>query len=107
MNETTLASTHRSGRRVHRALIALALGMVTLTACKSTPGPKRVAFDIIDTAAIDNPSLDGECLKEQLNEFSDDELKAILENLKKSDSADQAEGEKALEAFKVALSTCI
>lgn len=107
MNETTLASTHRSGRRVHRAVLAIALGLTTLTACSSNPGPKRVAFDIIDTAAIDNPSLDGECLKEKLDEFSDDELKAILEGLKKSDSADQAEAEKALEAFKVALSTCI
>jgi hypothetical protein len=104
-NEVTNQEPRRSARRrVRRTLGIVAVGMLALSACSSNPGPKRVAQDIIESEAIANSSLDKECLLTELDKFSDDELKAIAENLKPGD----VEGDEVtLAEFEALLEKCV
>ena len=81
-------------------------GLVVLGACTSDPGPKRVAQDIIKAESFANPELDEECLLDQLDNYSNDELVAIAEGLDRENSADQAAAEEELAKFKADLESC-
>ena len=90
-----------------RRLIALVgAGLLTLSACTSDPGPKRVAQDIIETEAMNNPKLDEKCLLDKLDTFKDKDLAAIAEGLTKTGSADENTAKDALAKFTAALETC-
>lgn len=87
--------------------VAAVVALVGLSACTSDPGPKRVARDIIQAEAISNPALDEECLLSELDKFSNDDLKAIDEDLGADNSERNAEGEAALAAYEISLSRCL
>lgn len=65
-----------------------------------------MAQDIIEAEAVRNPDVDKDCLLEQLNEFSNDDLKEIGELLGRSDADSQNEGAALLGDFEAALATC-
>jgi len=96
----------RSAGRSRRGIAAAVVGLLVLGACTSDPGPKRVAQDIIKAESLDNPDLDEECLLDQLDTYSNDELVAISEGLEKDNSADQATAEEDLAKFKADLEIC-
>ena len=102
----TSTSDQRRARR-GRSLAAVAVGLVALTACTSDPGPQRVARDIIETESQVNPDLDEACLLERLDEFSDDQLNAISEQVRSGSAATQEEGQTALAEFRSALESCL
>lgn len=101
------ASSARSRKhRSRRAIAAAVVGLLALSACTSDPGPRRVATDIIEAEAENNPDLDVECLTDAVDEFSDDELTAIHNDLTASNAEQNADGEAALEEFRQALAAC-
>ncbi len=96
-------SRQRSARRV--GAVAL-LAVLTLGACTSDPGPRRVAQDIIKAEALENPELNEECMLEALKEFSDDQLEEVAADLDSSNADTQASGESELANFQAALDAC-
>ena len=92
------------GARV--SAVAAVAGLLALTACTSDPGPKRVAQDIIEAESIANPDLDEDCLIEQLNTFSSDDLKRIGDLVGSDDAADRDEGQAGLDELEAALDSC-
>ncbi len=106
MNANRLVTTRRGRRHVRRGIAAGIVGLLTLTACTSDPGPRRVAQDIINAEAETNPDLDKDCLLARLDDYSNSELEAIANGLDKSGSDDEAQAKADLEAFKADLETC-
>ncbi len=92
--------------RTRRGVAAAVIGLLALTACTSDPGPKRVAQDIIKAESVDNPDLDEECLLEQLDEYSDDELSAISDGLEQTGPT-QDEAEAQLAEYQASLESCL
>jgi len=107
-DDRTICATSRHGRRHpgRRAAGAALAAVVVLGACTSDPGPRRVAQDIINAEAENNPDLDRECMLDALEEFTDDQLEAIDQQLDSADTETQAEGEAAFEEFRGALAAC-
>ena len=97
----------RPAARNRRRLAAAVVGLVVLGACTSDPGPKRVAQDIIKAESFANPELDEECLLDQLDNYTNDELVAIAEGLDRENSADQAEAQEALAEYQADLEACL
>ena len=93
--------------RSRRGVAAAVVGLLALGACTSDPGPKRVAQDIIKAESLANPELDEECLLDQLDNYSNDELVAISDGLEKDNSADQAEAEEELAKYAADLESCM
>ncbi len=93
----------RSGRRIGAVAV---IAVLTLAACTSDPGPRRVAQDIIKAEALANPELDEECMLGVLDDFTDDQLEAISEQLNSSNEATQAEGQAASDEYSAALDAC-
>ncbi len=91
------------GRRVVAAVAVAA----TLVSCTSDPGPGRVARDIVETEAEANPALDEDCLKRQLERFSDDELSAISERVRSGSADVEEQGRAELDEFRTALESCV
>lgn len=90
-----------------------AVALVGLTACTSDPGPKRVAQDIIKTEAYNaeqagEPWPDGveDCMLERLDEYSDDDLTSIADDLAASNATQNEEGAAALAAYEADLAAC-
>lgn len=81
------------------------IGLLALSACTSDPGPKRVAQDIIKAESLDNPELDEECLLDQLDNYSNDELEAISEGLLTT-GPDKVEAEAQLAEYQASLESC-
>lgn len=90
------------GRVAGVALVAV----VALGACTSDPGPRRVAQDIINAEAENNPDIDRDCMLDALEEIPDDELEAIGQQLESANEGTQAEGQAAFDAFRDALAAC-
>lgn len=104
MSCATNPSARRSpGRRVVGAALC---AVIVLGACTSDPGPRRVAQDIINAEAENNPDLDRECMLDVLEEIPDDELEAIGQQLDSANEGTQAEGQAAFDAFRDALAVC-
>ena len=97
----------RSIGRSRRGIAAAVVGLLALGACTSDPGPKRVAQDIIKAESLANPELDEECLLDQLDTYTNDELVAISDGLAKENSADQAAAEEALATYAADLESCM
>jgi hypothetical protein len=94
----------RSGRRIGAVAV---IAVFTLAACTSDPGPRRVAQDIIKAEALANPELDEECMLGVLeDDFTDDQLEAISEQLNSSNEGTQVEGQEAFDEFEAALDAC-
>lgn len=90
-----------------RRMVGVALAaIIALGACTSDPGPRRVAQDIINAEAENNPDLDRECMLDALGEFSDDDLESISQQLDSANTETQAEGEAAFAEFRRSLSAC-
>ncbi len=94
-------------RRSRRALVVAVIGLLALAACTSDPGPKRVAQDIIKAESLDNPELDEECLLDQLDNYTNDELVEIADGLQRENSADQVVAEEALAQYTADLESCM
>lgn len=82
-----------------------------LAACTSDPGANRVAKDIVEAQAIAaeeaGEDFDEECMLNVLEEdFSDDDLAAITDDLNSSNEDTRGEGQVALDAFEAALAAC-
>lgn len=95
-----------SKRRTRAVAAAAVVALVGLSACTSDPSAKRVAEDIIKAEAVLNPDLDEECLLAELDKFSNDDLKAIDEDLEADNSDRNTEGETALRAYELSLGRC-
>jgi len=89
-------------RPLGRTLAVLAVAVLGLSACNSDPGSKRVAEDIIKTAVIqgDLTEAQGDCMLDQVEQYSQDELDAITE------SAGDAGPGTAIELFEADLAAC-
>ena len=104
--ELAPAAAGRPAGRVRRGVAAAVIGLLAVSACTSDPGPKRVAQDIIKAESLDNPDLDEDCLLEKLDDYENDDLVAIADDLDKENSADQAAAEEALAQFQADLEAC-
>lgn len=106
--ESATAPRSRAARRTRtvRAIGAGVAALLLASACTSDPGPKRVAQDIIEAEAFRNPELDEECLLRELDRYSEDDLRAIDDDLASSDQARNDEGEAALLAYQRSLEVC-
>lgn len=93
-------------RRGRRSAAAGVVALLALAACTSDPGPRRVAEDIIEAQAIENPALDEKCMLDALGEFTDDQLDDITNDLDSSNAGTQADGQAALDEFEAALTAC-
>ncbi len=93
--------------RSRRGVAAAVVGLLALGACTSDPGPKRVAQDIIKAESLNNPELDEQCLLDELDKYSNEELVTISDGLDKENSADQAAAEEALAQFAADLASCM
>ncbi len=106
---TSSAELRRAHRRPALA-IASTVGLLALTACTSNPGPSRVAEDIIQAETVraeeDGVTLNEDCLLGVLENFSDDDLRDIADNLESSNPDDQRAGESALAAYELQLQGC-
>ncbi len=91
---------------MRRGVAAAVVGVLALSACTSDPGPKRVAQDIIKAESEMNPELDEECLLDELDNYSNEELVAIADGLEAT-GPDQVEAEAALEKYQADLETCM
>ncbi len=94
-------------RRSRRALAVAVIGLLALAACTSDPGPKRVAQDIIKAESLANPELDEQCLLDQLDNYTNDQLVEIADGLQRENSADQAAAEEALVQYTADLESCM
>jgi len=97
----------RTRRRAVRGVAAAVVGLLALSACTSDPGPKRVAEDIIKAESFINPDLDEECLLDELDNYSNDDLETIAAGLDRDGSTDQTEAEAALAEFQASLESCL
>ncbi len=82
------------------------IALLALAACTSDPGPQKVAEDIIRAEALENPSLDEECMLDALEDFDDEELEAIAGDLDSSNADTKTQGEEALADFQGVLEAC-
>ncbi len=94
-------------RRSRRALAVAVIGLLALAACTSDPGPKRVAQDIIKAESLANPELDEQCLLDQLDNYTNDQLVEIADGLQRENSADQAAAAEALAQYTADLESCM
>lgn len=93
----------RSGRRIGAVAV---IAILTLGACTSDPGVRRVAQDIIKAEAEANPELDEQCMLDALDEFTDDQLKSITDQINSANEDTQAQGQADLDEFEAALAAC-
>ena len=92
-----------SGRRIGAVAV---IAVLTLGACTSDPGARRVAQDIIKAEAEANDELDETCMLEALDEFTDAQLEDITDQISSANEGSQAEGQAALDEFRAALDAC-
>ncbi len=78
-----------------------------LSACSSDPGPRRVAQDIIESEAHENPELDEECLLAELKKYSDEQLEDIANGLDSTNEETRAASQAALQAYQISLASCL
>lgn len=100
---TSSGARQRPGRRVAAVAVIALFG---LGACTSDPGARRVAQDIIKAEAENNPALDEQCMLDALDDFDDDELASITDQLNSANEDTQVEGQAALDDFEAALAAC-
>jgi hypothetical protein len=90
--------------RRHLRPIAIALvAAIGLSACASTPSSRRIAEDTVDRMVVQGQISEavGECMHEQIDEYSTDELQDIAESADAGDPdgvADLARFERDLAA---------
>lgn len=92
---------------MNRRLVATAaLATAVLTACGvSAPPPNELAGEIIDT--LDElPESVRVCMREQLAEYTDQDLEAITNGLESENTETQAEAQAALDKFESDLASC-
>ena len=92
---------------MNRRLVATAaLATAVLTACGvSAPPPNELAGEIIDT--LDElPESVRVCMREQLAEYSDDDLESITNGLESDNTETQADAQAALDQFESDLASC-
>lgn len=106
---TTVSTTSvRRGRRFAAVGVIALLG---LASCTSDPGANRVARDIVEAQAIAaeeaGEDFDEQCMLDVLkDDFSEDDLTAITDDLNSANTETRAEGQAALDAFEAALASC-
>lgn len=95
-------------KTTHRTLAIAAIAVLGFAACTGDPGPKRVAQDIIESEAIRGTISDdvAACMLEKLQDYSDDDLRTIADNLDSDNTERQAEGQEALAAYEADLAAC-
>lgn len=99
-------NTQRSPRRARRSIAAAVVGLLALSACTSDPGPKRVVQDIVEAEAVRNENLNEECMLDAIDEFSDEELEKIANDLDSSDENAAAQAAEGFDSFSAALEAC-
>lgn len=102
---TETATTEPRRRRVALSAVGI-VALLSLGACTSDPGPKRVAQDIIKAEALANPNLDEQCMLDALDEFSSGDLETIAEQVESENADTVAAGQVELDAFQSALEAC-
>ncbi len=108
-NESKTDVTTESATRTPRVRRSAAVGVVALlalAACTSDPGPRKVAEDIIRAEALENPSLDEDCMLAVLDDFDDEQLEQIAGDLGSSNADTSAGGQAELDAYQAALEAC-
>lgn len=63
--------------RSSRVLAAVAVAVLGLTACVSTPSAKRVALDVVETLDVSDSVK--ACMRDVIDEYDADELEDIAE----------------------------
>jgi hypothetical protein len=94
-----------TSRRPVIALAVAAVSLLGLTACSSDPSAKRVAEDLVNTVAADEPEV-RDCMLEVIDGYTNDELQAIGEDANDGDAAEQAAAREALDMFEADLAAC-
>ncbi len=91
-------------------LIAVAVLLATLVCvvgCTSDPGPRKVAQDIIEAEYERDNTLDKECLLARLKEWTDDELREIVDGLESNTADERQAAQTQLEEFEASLASCV
>jgi len=93
-----------NARRPHRLAVLALVAVMGLSACASTPSSKRVAEDMVDRMVVQGQISEatGECMREQIDEYSPDDLQGIAE----SADAGNTDGVAALARFERDLAAC-
>jgi hypothetical protein len=94
-----------TSRRPVIALAVAAVSLLGLTACSSDPSAQRVAEDLVNTVAADEPEV-RDCMLEVIDGYTNDELQAIGEDANDGDAAEQAAAREALDKFEADLAAC-
>ena len=81
-------------------VVVAALG--GLTACRSTPSARRVAFDVIDTLPVEEPVK--ECMRAKVEGYSQDDIEAFAKGA--DQNPPDAEAQAALDQFEADLESC-
>ena len=105
----TLPDAHADRKRSGRRIGAVAMiAVLTLGACTSDPGARRVAQDVIRAETEDDTSSDRrDCMLKVLeDDFTNEQLENITDQLGSSNTGTQAEGQAALDEYEAALSAC-
>lgn len=78
--------------------------VVGLSACASVPSAKRVAFDTVDAMAARGEISETEqaCMRDRIDDYSEDRLQTIAERAQEADVAARAE----LAEFEDLLAAC-
>jgi hypothetical protein len=71
-----------------------------LSACRSTPSARRVAFDVIDTLEVTDSVK--ACMRDKVEGYTANEVKKFAEGANKNDAASVA----ALDKFEADLASC-
>ena len=94
-----MSTTRRSrSTRIAAVAVVAALGFA---ACDSQPSAKRVAEDLVNTLAADDPEV-RDCMLEKIDGYTKDELEDIGNGAQDGD----AESLAALEMFEADLASC-
>ncbi len=93
----------RSGRRIGAVAV---IAVLTLGACTSDPGARRVAQDIIRAETPEGSAVQECMLKVLKDDFTDSDLEDITNKLDSANEDTQAEGQAALDEYQAALAAC-
>jgi hypothetical protein len=81
---------------LRRPLIVAVAALVSLTACASTPGAKRIALDVVDT--LDASPAVKDCMRERIEAYDEDDLQDIAELANDGDATQLTQFENDLRA---------
>lgn len=91
-------------------LLAVSVLLATLlfvVGCTSDPGPRQVAKDIIEAEYARDNTLDKDCLLDRLEEWTDENLREIVDGLESNTADERQAAQDQLEKYEASLAGCV